>query len=213
MWKNGKIKNTKIDTIDITSRVYKNSEFDVLETTSGELKPLGTFNTKNWNKAKKEYRLKYREQAPYMVSSIQKAYPDYDKELKDSIKNMENEISKMKETFNTEQVNKNTQSKTKKQNTLEQKNSVTTEKNQEKAPKNDSTYFGVIDVKSNDVLNMRIKPNYKTTLVAKIPHDATCLEEIEVDINSGKTGWMKVRYKNNIGWVSVKFLELDDRCP
>ncbi len=89
----------------------------------------------------------------------------------------------------------------------------TTDTKKIQAPKDNSTYFGVVGVKSNDVLNMRIKPNYKTTLVAKIPHDATCLEEIEVDINSGKTGWMKVRYKNNIGWVSVKFLELDDRCP
>jgi hypothetical protein len=166
----------------------------------------------------KQYKIQDKDPINVANTIVNMYLSTLDEKARESIKTDEQErlaviYTKLQKEFSSERKTRNDKQM---QDTVEPDINIkdnTTDTKQAEAPKNDSTYFGVVGVKSNDVLNMRIKPNYKTTLVAKIPFDATCLEEIHVDINSGKTGWMKVRYKDSIGWVSVKFLELDDRCP
>ncbi len=66
-------------------------------------------------------------------------------------------------------------------------------------------------VASNDTLNIRSQPNYKSKKVGKIPYNATCLKNLDCIVN--KSRWCKIEYKGTIGWVSGRFLSEPGYCP
>lgn len=196
IWKDGKDYDTNLKHDNMLRRAYNNKNFDIYELfgiRSRELLYVSSIIADKYLTTLTDTQRKN-----YKTTKHKEIVAVYEK--------MKNEFSEERKTRNDKLM----------QDTIEPDIDIkddTTDTKKPKTPKNDSTYFGVVGVKPNDVLNMRAEPNYKTALVVKIPHDGKCLEEIQADINSIKTGWMKVQYKNSIGWVSTKFLELDTRCP
>ncbi len=75
-------------------------------------------------------------------------------------------------------------------------------------------FYAVRNVKQNDVLNMRDKPNAKAKVVGTIPFDARGIEnagetfpEVKSDMDSPV--WCKIRYKDAAGWVACRYLMED----
>ena len=62
--------------------------------------------------------------------------------------------------------------------------------------------YKVINVSSNDTLNIREKGKFKSKKVSEIPYNANCIKKI-FDLN----GWSLIRYKKDIGWVKNKFIK------
>ncbi len=90
----------------------------------------------------------------------------------------------------------------------------------------DTSYFEVKDVRSNDVLNIREKSDHKSKKISGIPSNAKCVisygcgkditleamgnmheDEIKLFLGQSKENWCYVAYQNKIGWVNKKFLK------
>lgn len=75
-----------------------------------------------------------------------------------------------------------------------------------------NSVFRVINVRSDDMLNMRAEPDYNAELVEKIPYDAQSVEFLDerVFVKAKQKGfyWYKVKYNGKEGWVNSHFLEL-----
>lgn len=85
--------------------------------------------------------------------------------------------------------------------------------------------WAVTNVRSDDVLNMRISPDYRSEKVGEIPFNGTNIKKFECvgDINfsassnltkeeqdaATKKRWCKVVYQNFTGWVNAYYLEED----
>ena len=85
-------------------------------------------------------------------------------------------------------------------------------------------YWKVQKVRSNDVLNMRVEPNWQSNKVGEIPYNGTCLKTLECvggltfeefttlseaeqkKIMKKRPRWCKVKFKDTTGWVSGKYL-------
>jgi hypothetical protein len=84
-------------------------------------------------------------------------------------------------------------------------------------PQEGDIALSVKGVKSNDVLNLRLKPSSKSKIIYKIPYDAKNLTTYDKDIikKLGTTKWVPVKisfiegYFN--GWVKGKFLKLYEK--
>lgn len=89
-----------------------------------------------------------------------------------------------------------------------------------------TTFWQVQKVKSNDTLNIRSKSVYTSKKVSSIPFNETCVkshgcgkdidlesmmhmqeEEVKAFLQQAKEGWCFVEYKGNKGWVNKKFLK------
>ncbi len=91
-------------------------------------------------------------------------------------------------------------------------------------------YVKVIHVSSNDVLNVRYKPDWKSIKVTELAYDKTCLINIacndgfkfsdirfesntDEDKNRSKLKrWCKVDYGKSSGWVLAQYLSSDKNC-
>lgn len=84
-------------------------------------------------------------------------------------------------------------------------------------------YFQVRNVRSDDVLNMRIKPDWRSKKVGEIPFSGICLKNLgcvggltidestlpekeQNKIRKKRPIWCKVKYKNIVGWVSGRYI-------
>jgi len=85
-------------------------------------------------------------------------------------------------------------------------------------------YWKIINVASDDALNLREHPNWKSRKVAEIPYNVTCLANLECvgglslqeiinlseaekkKILKQRPKWCKVKFNSITGWVSAKFL-------
>ena len=63
-------------------------------------------------------------------------------------------------------------------------------------------YFKVIAVKSNDTLSLRESASGKSKIIFKLPHDASGMLKLTTD-----KGWVKLSYKEHIGWAYGKYLK------
>ena len=89
-----------------------------------------------------------------------------------------------------------------------------------------TSFWQVQKVKSNDVLNIRSKSDHTSKKVSIIPFNEACvkshgcgkdidlesmmyMQEVEVKafLEQAKTGWCFIEYKGNRGWVNKKFLK------
>ena len=89
-------------------------------------------------------------------------------------------------------------------------------------------FFEVRDVAKNDVLNVRAEPNPRAAKVGEIPHDGTCIRNIEcqgglnmleiMDLSSAEQKkrerenplGCKVEYRAVTGWVAGRYLAEGD---
>lgn len=85
-------------------------------------------------------------------------------------------------------------------------------------------HFSVTGVESWDVLNIRVKPHYKSKKVGSIPYNGKCVENLgcvggltlhEFETLSNKQQkaiikkrpyWCKVRYRGTVGYVNGRYL-------
>lgn len=86
-------------------------------------------------------------------------------------------------------------------------------------------FWKVQKVRSNDLLSMHEKPNRESKKIGAIPHNGTCLKNLECvggltldelierseaeqkKILKKRPRWCKVQYKKTIGWVPGKYLK------
>jgi len=93
-------------------------------------------------------------------------------------------------------------------------------------------YWKVINVESDDVLNIREKSTWKSNKVGEIPFNGKCIQNLgciggltlteftdlseaeKQKIRKKRLRWCKIRYKNIIGWVAGRYLSegQDDEC-
>ena len=74
-----------------------------------------------------------------------------------------------------------------------------------------SEYYKVFRVKSNDFLNMRNKPSYKSAKVGTIPYNGTCIHYLGECVFVGKHYWLYVEFRHQKGWVNSYYLT-EDKC-
>lgn len=72
------------------------------------------------------------------------------------------------------------------------------------AAQNMPIYVKVVDVASDDTLNVRSLPSAKGEILGEIPHDATGIEVLAKD-DSGK--WAKINWQESHGWMSMRYLQ------
>ena len=63
-------------------------------------------------------------------------------------------------------------------------------------------YFKVVSVNPNDTLNLRVSPGVKSKIVSKLPYTASGILKL-----NDSNGWMKLSYKEHVGWASGKYLK------
>ena len=71
-------------------------------------------------------------------------------------------------------------------------------------------YMRVIDVASDDTLNVRAAPSGSSEDIGDIPHDAIGIEVSGYD-GSGK--WARILWQEGEGWISARFLAPDEVTP
>lgn len=81
------------------------------------------------------------------------------------------------------------------------------------APQGERLRLRVVDVKSNDALNLREQPDPKSAIITTIPHDAKSVEALNETKKVGASNWMRVQYGGKQGWVNAKFLVLSTAKP
>ncbi len=69
-----------------------------------------------------------------------------------------------------------------------------------------SHYFDVINVRSDDVLNMRASATPKARIVGHIPHDGRCVAYLEQERSLSTNRWIRVRHHGTRGWVVARYL-------
>ena len=67
-----------------------------------------------------------------------------------------------------------------------------------------STFYQVINVDDNDVLNLRQSSNFRSRKVGTIPSNACCI--LKLDETYANKKWLMVRYNSTIGWVHSHYL-------
>lgn len=90
-------------------------------------------------------------------------------------------------------------------------------------------HWRVTGVAQTDSLNIRTKPNSKSKIVGTIPYNARCIQWSECwggnvfddcaatlpehcsPLSKMKTRWCKISFNGIAGWVSAKYLEVEDR--
>lgn len=72
--------------------------------------------------------------------------------------------------------------------------------------KNRISFYSVVNVKSDDVLNLRSKPNYQTAKTGMVPFNATGIKGLEDTTINGKR-WIKVEYQHYSGWANAHYLK------
>jgi uncharacterized protein YgiM (DUF1202 family) len=70
-------------------------------------------------------------------------------------------------------------------------------------------YYKVINVREDDVLNMRDIASHNGRKIGQIPPDESCLPQLDQSYASNSQKWVMVRYKNIKGWVNSYFLKTD----
>jgi len=66
--------------------------------------------------------------------------------------------------------------------------------------------YRVVGVAPDDVLNMRERPGPRSAVVGEIPFDATGIRRVRC---TDDEKWCQVRYRNQQGWVDIRFLRRD----
>lgn len=70
--------------------------------------------------------------------------------------------------------------------------------------------FDVVDVASDDVLNVREEPDPASPVIGTIPPDGRGIEIVRLDEGGG---WGRVNTGERAGWVSMRFLEIRSEAP
>ncbi|MBN1997678.1 ankyrin repeat domain-containing protein [candidate division KSB1 bacterium] len=79
--------------------------------------------------------------------------------------------------------------------------------------KHEHEWYDVIQVESWDVLNIRIRADYRSTKVGTIPYNGKCVKNMHQTQTVGKYLWMKIQYNGVTGWVNSHFLTPAQNCP
>jgi uncharacterized protein YgiM (DUF1202 family) len=86
------------------------------------------------------------------------------------------------------------------------------------APKYDPLYdkeatifFKVVNIRANDVLNIRKSPNSRSKKVGKIPVGKHCIAYLnEIAGSTSQKNWVKISYKGVKGWASLDYLSREE---
>ncbi|VAW59385.1 hypothetical protein MNBD_GAMMA08-986 [hydrothermal vent metagenome] len=66
--------------------------------------------------------------------------------------------------------------------------------------------YRVVDVHSNDSLNVRSNAAYKSDVVGALKYDAENIILTGEKIQKGKSLWVEIKYKDITGWVNSRYL-------
>jgi hypothetical protein len=79
-------------------------------------------------------------------------------------------------------------------------------------------------VRSDDVLNIRVEPDWRSEKIGEIPYNGTCIQNLgcvggltadefttlteseQKKILKTRPRWCKIKYKSTEGWVSGKYI-------
>jgi len=74
-------------------------------------------------------------------------------------------------------------------------------------------YYKVINVRSDDVLNIRRSYRHRSRKVGKIPPNAKCVAYLNRSHwNNAGQKWVKIRYNGMTGWVNSRYLQKTQQC-
>lgn len=73
--------------------------------------------------------------------------------------------------------------------------------------------YAVFNVRGDDVLNVRSKPNRESAIVGAIPHDASGIRVTGASVRSGREQWVPISYQNGAGWVNQNYLREESQSP
>ncbi|HPQ95722.1 MAG: SH3 domain-containing protein [Thiothrix sp.] len=73
--------------------------------------------------------------------------------------------------------------------------------------------YRVIGVDRSDTLNMRAAAGVTNTVVAELPPNATGVVMLGEQQKVGRTVWVRVRWKQQVGWVSLAYLQPEASAP
>lgn len=65
----------------------------------------------------------------------------------------------------------------------------------------------VVNVRSNDVLNVRSGPSADTSIIGSIPPDGRGVEITGLGKQIGESYWVPIKYKQTTGWVNRYYLD------
>ncbi len=73
--------------------------------------------------------------------------------------------------------------------------------------------YAVFNVRDDDVLNVRSKPNREAGIVGAIPHDASGIKVTGAGVKSGRESWVPISYRKITGWVNQNYLREESQSP
>lgn len=79
-----------------------------------------------------------------------------------------------------------------------------------------ASYFNVIGVEVDDVLNIRARPRQMSDKVGEIPNDGICIlamADPSKDVFYAGNRWRRIKYGSYTGWVNIRYLESTSSCP
>ena len=73
--------------------------------------------------------------------------------------------------------------------------------------------YQIVNVKSDDTLNMRFGPSTKYEKVLAIPADANQIKVTGESIKVSKTTWIPIQYQGKTGWVNQHYVQNNCKTP
>lgn len=73
--------------------------------------------------------------------------------------------------------------------------------------------YDVFNVRGDDVLNVRSKPNRRAEIAGAIPHDGKKIKVTGAGVGIGRERWVPISYRNITGWVNQNYLCEEPESP
>jgi hypothetical protein len=66
--------------------------------------------------------------------------------------------------------------------------------------------YAIFNVRGDDLLNVRSRPNRNARIVGAIPHDGAGIKVTGAGVKSGRERWVPISYQKITGWVNQNYL-------
>jgi len=71
---------------------------------------------------------------------------------------------------------------------------------------NNSTYYAVTGVESDDALNLRQKATARSAIVTRLPYDSVGIRRLEGEVMISGNIWWRIKWEGKQGWVNQRYL-------
>lgn len=73
--------------------------------------------------------------------------------------------------------------------------------------------YAVFNVRGDDVLNVRSRPNREARIIGAIPPDASGIKVTGAGVKSGRERWVPISYQKITGWINQNYLREESQSP